>query len=79
MAAERSSFAGKPVTWVQVRSPDFIVLTDANEKHGRAVAFQFEIIRAVFRQFFNIPASAKDPPVIIIAVKDEDDLKLLVP
>jgi tetratricopeptide (TPR) repeat protein len=78
-ATERGSFAGKSARWIQVRSPNFIVLTDANEKHGRAVAFQFEIIRAVFRQFFNIPGSAKDPPVIIIAVKDENDLKLLVP
>lgn len=78
-AAERGSFAGKSATWLQVRSPDFVVLTDANEKQGRRVAFQFELIRAVFRQFFNIPGSAKDPPVIIIAVKNEDDLKPLLP
>jgi len=79
MAAERSSFAGKSETWIQVQSPDFIVLTDANEKQGRRVAFQFEMIRAVFRQLFNIPGSAKDPPVIIIAVKNEDGLKPLLP
>ena len=79
MAAERASFAGRSETWVQVRSPDFIVFTDANEKEGRRVAFQFETIRAVFRQFFNTPGSAKDPPIIIIAVKDEDALKPLLP
>ena len=79
IAAELSSFAGQPDTWVQVRSPDFVVLTNANEKQGRRVAFQFELIRAVFRQVFNIQGSAKDPPVIIIAAKNEDSLKQLVP
>jgi tetratricopeptide (TPR) repeat protein len=79
MAAERSSFAGKSETWIQVQSPDFIVLTDANDKQGRRVAFQFEMIRAVFRQLFDIPGSAKDPPIIIIAVKNEDGLKPLLP
>jgi len=78
-AAGRSSFAGKSETWTQVQSPDFIVLTNANEKEGRRVAFQFEMIRAVFRQLFNIPGSAKDPPIIIIAVKNEDGLKPLLP
>jgi tetratricopeptide (TPR) repeat protein len=79
LTAARNSFAGKAETWIQVKSPDFIVLTDANEKQGRRVAFQFEMIRAVFRQFFNISGSAKDPPVIIIAVKNENDLKPLLP
>jgi tetratricopeptide (TPR) repeat protein len=79
MTAERSSFARKPETWIQVRSPDFVVLTNTNEKQGRRVAFQFELIRAVFRLFFNVPSAAKDPLVTIIAVKDESDLKLLVP
>ena len=79
VATERASFAGKSETWILVRSPDFIVLTDANEKEGRRVAFQFETIRAVFRQFFNTPGSAKDPPITIIAVKSEDGLKPLLP
>jgi hypothetical protein len=79
LTAARNSFGGKAATWIQVKSPDFLVLTDANEKQGRRVAFQFEMIRAVFRQFFNISGSAKDPPVIIIAVKNDNDLKALLP
>jgi len=79
LAAERGSFAGKPETWIRVRSPDFIVLTDANEKEGRRVAFQFEMIRAVFRQFFRTPGATRDPPIIIIAVKNEEALKPLLP
>jgi tetratricopeptide (TPR) repeat protein len=78
-ASERSGFAARAETWIEVRSPNFLVLTDANEKQGRRVALQFEMIRAVFRQLFGIQGSAKDPTVTIIAAKDEDDLKVLLP
>jgi hypothetical protein len=71
--------AARTETWTEVRSPDFLVLTDSSAKQGRLVALQFEAIRAVFRQFFNIPATLKDPVITIIAVKDEDDLKRLIP
>jgi tetratricopeptide (TPR) repeat protein len=76
-AAERF-LAARTETW-EVRSPNFLVLTDANEKQGRSVALQFEVIRAVFRQFFIIPGAAKDPVVTIIAFKSEDGWKRLLP
>jgi len=78
LTAERS-LAARTEKWTEVRSPDFLVLTDANEKQGRHVALQFEMIRAVFRQFFNIAGAAKDPVVTIIAVKNGDGLKRLMP
>jgi len=34
--------------WVEVRSPNFSVVTDAGEKRGREVAMRFEQMRAVF-------------------------------
>jgi hypothetical protein len=40
-------FAGEP-RWVEVRSPNFSVVTDAGEKRGREVAMHFEQMRAVF-------------------------------
>ena len=40
-------FAGEP-QWVEVRSPNFSVVTDAGEKRGREVAMRFEQMRAVF-------------------------------
>jgi tetratricopeptide (TPR) repeat protein len=64
---------------VEVRSPNFLVFTNANEKEGRRVAYQFEMIRAVFRQFFKLQGSATDQPVIIIAARDEETLKTLLP
>jgi len=78
LAAERS-FAARREKWTEVRSPDFLVLTDSNEKQGRGVALQFEMIRSVFRQFFNLPGAVKDPVVTIIAVQNEDSLKRLMP
>jgi len=78
LAGERS-FAARTEKWTEVRSPDFLVLTDSNEKQGRWIALQFEFIRAVFRQFFNIPGTAKDPVVTIIAVKNKEGLKRLLP
>jgi len=79
LGAQRGSVAAKPETWIEVRSPDFVVLTNAGEKQGCRVAFQFEMIRAVFRQLFNISSAAKDPPITIIAAKDETSLKPLLP
>src|SRR5581483_4450813 len=32
--------------WTEVRSPNFVVATDAGEKRGRDAAFRFEQIRA---------------------------------
>ena len=75
----RTAFAGRPESWIELRSPNFIVVTNANEKQGRHVAYQFEMIRAVFRQLFKVEDSAPDPPVIIIAAKDEATLKTLLP
>jgi hypothetical protein len=78
LAAERS-FAARREKWTEVRSPDFLVLTESNEKQGRRVALQFEMIRAAFRQFFNLPGAVKDPVVTIIALQNEDGLKRLMP
>jgi len=36
--------------WVEVRSPHFVVATDAGEKRGREVAQRFEQMRAIFGQ-----------------------------
>ncbi len=79
VAAQRLFAGTKPQTWIELRSPNFIVVTNANEKQARHLAYQFEMVRAVFREFFRISASAKDQPITIIAAKDEDTLKTLLP
>jgi len=65
--------------WIEVRSPNFIVVTNANERQGRRTAYQFEMIRAVFRGSFDKKNSSQEPPVTIVAAKDEKTMKALLP
>jgi tetratricopeptide (TPR) repeat protein len=74
-----ASHAENRPTWIEVRSPNFIVVTNANERQGRRTAYQFEMIRAVFRDFFGQANNSQEPPVTIVAAKDEKTLKTLLP
>jgi len=79
VAAQPVVFAAKQQPWIELRSPNFIVVTNANETQARHLLYQFEMVRAVFREFLGTSGSLKDQPVIIIAAKDEATLKTLVP
>lgn len=65
--------------WVEVRSPNFIVISNAGEKQARKTALQFEDIRQVFRQSLKIASSHPSPLITVIAAKDEDTMKELLP
>ena len=70
--------AGEP-QWVEVRSPNFSVVTDAGEKRGREVAMRFEHMRAVFgalmtRVNVNIPT-----PLQIVAFRNTKELRQVAP
>jgi len=69
----------KQQNWLEVRSPDFVVITDANQKQGRRIAGQFERMRSVFQAAF--PKLPTDPgtPIIVLAVKDEKNFRALEP
>ena len=69
----------KTETWIQVRSEHFIVATNSNEKQGRRVADQFERMRSMFHIAF--PKMQIDPgtPIIVLAIKDEKDFRVLEP
>lgn len=69
----------RAVTWTEVRSPHFIVVTDASEKAGRRVADEFERIRGVFRRAF--PQMRVDPssPIIVLAARDDKTFRTLAP
>ncbi len=62
-----------------MRSPHFIIISNAGEKRARHTAIQFEQIRAVFREV-SIPDKPGPAPVIpVLALKDEQSLRLLIP
>jgi Flp pilus assembly protein TadD len=65
--------------WIEVRSPHFVVASNAGEKEARRVADQFEQIRALFHTAF--PNLRVDPaePVLILAAKNESTMKMLLP
>jgi len=69
----------KTESWLEVRTPHFTVVSNANEKESRHVADQFERMQAVFQRAF--PSVEVDPgsPIIVIAVKDKKDFQALEP
>lgn len=79
LAGTSLAASAKEQVWIEVASPHFTVMTDASAKEGRKAAEDFEQIRAVFAKAF--PGARVDPgqPVIILAVKNEKDLKALLP
>ena len=79
LATHGVSVAANSQTWIEVRSPNFVVVTNANDKQAQRVAYQFELIRSVFREYFGKTGPSTDPPITIIAAKDEGTLKALLP
>lgn len=72
------TFAGDP-QWVEVRSPNFSVITDAGEKKGRDVALHFEQMRSVFgtlvaRANVNLPI-----PLQIVAFRSTKEMRQVAP
>jgi TonB family protein len=65
--------------WVEVRSPNFIVVSNAGDAAARRSALQFEEIRAVFRQSLMIASSHPTPVVTVLAVADEASMRKLLP
>ena len=69
----------KQESWIEVRSPNFVVVSNAGEKQARKAALQFEQIRAVFRQSLQNVNKHPSPVVTVLAVKDEGSMRELLP
>jgi len=65
--------------WVEVRSPNFVVLSDSSEKQARHVAGQFERMRSVFHTAFPKAKVDNGSPIIVIALKNKQDFQALEP
>lgn len=69
----------KPENWIDVRSPHFSVISNADEKQARGVALQFERMRSVFHTLFpKIPIDTLGS-ITVLAIKDEKDFRALEP
>ena len=79
LAAALGAACDKPENWLEVRSPHFTVVTNANEKAGRRIADQFERMRSVFHVMFPHLSIETGAPIIVLAIKDEKDFRALEP
>lgn len=74
----RFSFAGDP-QWVEVRSPNFSVITDAGEKRGRDVALHFEQMRSVFGALMTKANVNLSVPLQIVAFRNTKEMRQVAP
>lgn len=73
------SLRGADKPWTEVKSPNFTVVTNADEKKARKVAWQFEQIRAVMAKVWPWAQLEMSRPILILAAKDEKTMRSLVP
>jgi Flp pilus assembly protein TadD len=71
-------FAGE-AQWVEVRSPNFSVVTDAGEKRGREVAMRFEQMRGVFGALMTKANVNLPVPLQIVAFRNTKEMRQIAP
>jgi len=69
----------KDEKWVEARSANFIVVSNASANQARNTAIQFEQIRELFQQSFAFSKDRPTPVITILAAKDENTMKELLP
>lgn len=72
------TFAGEP-QWVEIRSPNFSVITDAGERRGREVAMRFEQMRAVFGALMTKANVSLPVPLQIVAFRNSKEIRQVAP
>jgi len=65
--------------WVEVRSPNFAVATDAGERRGREIALRFEQMRRLFLQLIPRDKLRDTEALRIVAFKGHDELTQVTP
>ena len=71
-------FAGDP-QWIEVRSPNFSVITDAGDKRGRDVALHFEQMRSVFGALLTKANVNLSVPLQIVAFRNTKEMRQVAP
>jgi tetratricopeptide (TPR) repeat protein len=74
-----SSAWAKDDKWVEARSSNFIVVSNASPQQARNTAIQFEQIRDLFQNSFVFAKDRPSPVITILAAKDENTLRSLLP
>jgi Flp pilus assembly protein TadD len=72
------SFAADP-QWVEIRSPNFSVITDAGDKRGRDVALHFEQMRFAFGKLMTKAHVNISVPMQIVAFRNTKEIRQVAP
>jgi hypothetical protein len=65
--------------WIEVSSPHFIVVSNARDGDARSLAWQLEQVRSAMHGLWAWARIDLDKPMCVVAVKDEQSLRLLAP
>ena len=71
--------AGAADTWSEVKSPHFIVWSNAGDGPTRTLVWQFEQIRSAMTALFPWAKVDLPKPLLVIAARDEQAMKALAP
>jgi tetratricopeptide (TPR) repeat protein len=66
-------------TWVEAKSPNFTVYSDAGVKRARDIAWQFEQVRAALSRLWPWARFDFGAPVVVYAARDERTMRALLP
>lgn len=66
-------------TWIEVKSPNFVVISDASEKHARRTARSLEQFRSLLQTALPNLKVDSGAPLIAFALRNENSLKALLP
>lgn len=65
--------------WLEVRTPHFLIVSNASEKEARRAARQFEGMRSVFQRVFPQADLDTAAPMLVMAVRDKSSFQALEP
>ena len=71
--------AAQTDSWIQVRTPHFLVVSNATEKDARIAAHKFEAMRSVFQRVFPEADLDTASPMLVFAVPDMRSIRALEP
>jgi tetratricopeptide (TPR) repeat protein len=78
LATSHFLFAAEP-QWIEVRSPNFSVITDAGDRRGRDAALRFEQMRAAFGSLMTKAHVNLAVPLQIVAFRNSKELRQFAP
>jgi tetratricopeptide (TPR) repeat protein len=75
--ASRLLAADRP--WIEVKSANFTVVSDAGEKSARKILWEVEQIRSAVKTLWSWAQVDVDRPILVLAPRDEDGMRALAP